>query len=299
MIVNRALVSLLRFMPRSLVWRFSRRYIAGTSLDDALRVVRELNSQGMSATLDVLGEDTGSADEVARARDLYLEALAALNAGNYDCNISIKLSQMGLRLDPVLCRQAVARLAEEAAARGNFVRIDMEDSSVTGATLELYRRLRPQLPVGAVIQAMLRRSAGDVQSLLSDGPTHIRLCKGIYREPEEIAFQGREEVRDSYRELLRALFVGGAVKVAIAGHDPPLVEHALGVIAELGVDKSRYEFQMLLGVAEEMRAHLVASGHPLRVYVPFGEAWYPYSMRRLRENPQVAGHIVKNLFVRA
>lgn len=297
MIFQRALVSLLPLAPKGLVWRFSRRYIAGTSLDDALALVRTLNEQGMSATLDVLGEDSTTEDEVGAAVAIYHDALAALDDGGYDCNVSIKLSQMGLRFDHALCQRIVDALAEDAERRGNFVRIDMEDSSVTDETLALYRALRDRRPIGAVIQAMLHRSLDDVRDLLS-GPSHVRLCKGIYREPAEIAYQGREEIRDAYRELLRALFEGGAVKAAIATHDPPLIDHALALIAELGVARERYEFQMLLGVAEERRSQLVADGHPVRVYVPFGERWYPYSMRRLRENPQIAGHVVKNLFVR-
>jgi proline dehydrogenase len=175
----------------------------------------------------------------------------------------------------------------------------MEDSTATSTTLGLYRRLREHFDnVGTVIQAYLRRSSGDVDELLRSGPTHIRLCKGIYVEPEAIAFTDAAEIRHSYCELLQQLFDGGAVRVGIATHDPELLAFAEQLVGRLQIDKSRYEFQMLLGVAENMRAGLVDRGHPVRVYVPFGERWFAYSVRRLRENPEIAGHIVHNLFTR-
>jgi proline dehydrogenase len=177
------------------------------------------------------------------------------------------------------------------------VRIDMEDSSVTSITLDLYRRLREEHDnVGAVIQACLRRSSEDLGQLLGDGLANVRLCKGIYIEPEEIAWTDADDIRHSYKALLEQLFEGGATRVGIATHDPHLVDHAEALIERLGINESRYEFQMLLGVAEPLRDRLVASGHRVRVYVPFGERWHPYSMRRLRENPAIAGHIVRNLF---
>ncbi|MGE3164021.1 MAG: proline dehydrogenase family protein [Planctomycetota bacterium] len=293
---NRAVVSVLPAVPRSLVWRFSRRYIAGESLDDALRTVADLNQRGMRATLDVLGEDVTKAEEVHTGKDLYLEALAQISRRRLDCNISIKLSQMGLRFDERLCHEVVRELMASAQQHDNFVRIDMEDSSVTSATLAIYRQYRTSYPAGAVIQAYLRRSHEDVATLLAEGPTHLRLCKGIYVEPEAIAFRDREQVRDSYRLLLRQMLEGRIVRVGIATHDPPLIEHAIALIAELKTPPEQYEFQMLLGVAESLRDQLVRAGHPLRVYVPFGRSWHAYSLRRLRENPQIAGHIVRNLF---
>jgi proline dehydrogenase len=193
----------------------------------------------------------------------------------------------------------MSTLVRKASERGVFVRIDMEDSSATSETLELYKRLRENFDnVGTVIQSCMRRSQADVADLLESATTHIRLCKGIYLEPEDIAYTGADDIRRSYCDLLEQLFEGGVARVGIATHDPKLVEYAEQLISRLQIDKSRYEFQMLLGVTEYMRADLVQKGHPLRVYVPFGERWFAYSVRRLRENPQIAGHIVRNLFTR-
>lgn len=296
---HRLLIAPIPYLPTSVVWQLSRRYIAGTDLESAYQCVRQLNDLGCTATVDVLGEDSASRTEVEQARDLYLAALQGITDNDLDCNISIKLSDMGLRLDEELCFDAMQTIITEANNRGIFVRIDMEDSSVTTVTLDLYRRLREQQEnVGTVIQSCLRRSPADVRDLLDGGPTCIRLCKGIYVEPDEIAFTDAREIRRAYCELLEQLFDGGALKVGIATHDPELVAFAEDLIVRKQIDKRRYEFQMLLGVAEIMRAELVRKGHALRVYVPFGERWLAYSIRRLRENPEIAGHIVTNLFTR-
>jgi proline dehydrogenase len=297
--IQDALFAAMRYVPRPLIWRFSRRYIAGTHLADARRTVRELNASGCSATIDVLGEDSTNAEQVAAARDLYLKTIQDIQSASLDCNISVKLSEMGLRFDVARCQEAMHSLLSDAKVHGNFVRIDMEDSSVTSVTLEIYRDLRKHFDnVGTVIQSCLRRSKQDVAELLDGGQTNVRLCKGIYIEPESIAFRDANDIRTSFVELLEQLFNGGAIRVGIATHDPALVAHAEETIRNLGVDKDRYEFQMLLGVAGPLRRKLVDKGHPLRVYVPFGERWFDYSMRRLRENPHIAGHIVRNLFRR-
>ena len=297
--LHRLLIAPLPYVPKPIVWQLSQRYIAGVDIASAGRTVRDLNAAGCSATLDVLGEDSTGREEVETARHLYLEALDGIHAERLDCNVSVKLSDMGLRFDEEYCFAVMESLVRKAADCGNFVRIDMEDSSVTSITLDVYRRLRRNHDnVGTVIQAALRRSRNDVSKLLAEGLAHIRVCKGIYVEPDDIAFTDADEIRRSYMSLIEQLFDGGAEKVAIATHDPVLVEHAEGLIGRLGIDRSRYEFQMLLGVAGTIRERLVADGHPLRVYVPFGERWYPYSMRRLRENPEIAMHIVRNLFTR-
>ncbi len=294
--VNETVVRLLPLVPKPLVWRFSRRYIAGTSVAAALAEVGRLNAAGFSATVDVLGEDSRSVAQVERSRDLYLEVLAALEAADLDAGISVKLSELGLRFDQSLCRQVLDELIAKAAAGGRFVRIDMEDSSVTTDTLGVYRWARSRhQPVGAVIQAYLRRSERDVDALLADGIAHVRLCKGIYREAPELAFQDPDQVNDSFRSLLARLFDGDAEHVAIATHDAGLIAHAEEMLAERRVPPERYEFQMLLGVAEGLRERLLAHGHRLRVYVPFGDLWLAYSLRRLKENPQIAGHIISNL----
>ena len=285
------------FVPESLIWRFSRRYIAGKELDDAFHTVKTLSAAGCSATIDVLGEDSTSDAQIIAARDLYLETLEGISSNQLDCYASVKLSEMGLRFDVDRCIEVMDTLLGKAKQLGHFVRIDMEDSSVTSLTLDIYKELKARHDnVGTVIQSCLRRSEDDIKDLLGSGPTDIRLCKGIYIEPEAIAFQSPDEIRSSFCRLLQQLVDGGATRVGIATHDPLLVEFAEEFIAKRELDKSRYEFQMLLGVAEKLRARLVSDGHPLRVYVPFGERWFDYSMRRLRENPQIAGHIVRNLF---
>lgn len=295
--LNRAVVSLLPLVPRPLVWRVSRRYIAGTRLEDAVACVKRLNATGMSATLDVLGEDTTDPAQALAGRDLYLRTLEAIEKYRLACNISVKLSQMGLRFDPELCRSVMRELVTSATERRNFVRIDMEDSSVTQVTLDIYRELRKSYKaVGTVVQAYLHRTPEDVEKLLAEDQTHLRLCKGIYVEPPEVAIQDRQGIRDAYLGILRQLIRGGALRIGIATHDRPLIDGALEIIREHDLSKERYEFQMLLGVTERIRSELVSAGHPLRVYVPFGEEWYAYSTRRLRENPKIAGHVVRNLF---
>ncbi len=292
-----ALASTLPYVPESLIWRFSRRYIAGKDLDDAFHTAKILGAAGCSSTIDVLGEDSTSDAQIVAARDLYLEALEGISSNQLDCYTSVKLSEMGLRFDVDRCIEVMDTLLGKAKQLGHFVRIDMEDSSVTSLTLDIYKELRARHDnIGTVIQSCLRRSENDVKDLLGSGPTDIRLCKGIYIEPEAIAFQSPDEIRSSFCRLLQQLVDGGATRVGIATHDPMLVEFAEEFIAKRELDKSRYEFQMLLGVAEKLRARLVSDGHPLRVYVPFGERWFDYSLRRLRENPQIAGHIVRNLF---
>ncbi len=294
---NRALVRVLPRVPKSVVWQFSRRYIAGPTLDDAVRAIKELNARGARATVDVLGEDIEQPVEAEQGRDLYLKVLDGIVENRLDCSVSVKLTELGLRLDTELCRRLAWEIATASGRHQNFMRIDMEDSSVTDATLDIYRELRMSHPAtGVAIQSYLRRSDEDVRSLLETCATDIRLCKGIYVEPPEIAFQDDEEIRGSFRSLLELLFNGGATRVGIATHDTALIQHALGLIKRMSIPKDRYEFQMLLGVTEKLRTELIDDGHPLRVYVPFGQAWFTYSVRRLKENPKLAGHIVNNLF---
>jgi proline dehydrogenase len=298
-LIHRLLVAPLPYVPRSVIWKLSQRYIAGTDLDAAYGVVKVLNAASCSATIDVLGEDCTSIEQIEIARDLYLEALDGIHDQSLNCNASVKLSEMGLRFDIDRCTDVMRTILARAREKDNFIRIDMEDSTVTSATLDIYRNLRNEFDnVGTVIQSYLRRSEKDIAELLDTGPTNIRLCKGIYVEAEDIAFTNPDEIRRSFCELLEQLFAGDATKVAIATHDPKLVEFAEELIRRHKIDKERYEFQMLLGVAKTMRTKLVEKGHSLRVYVPFGVRWFDYSMRRLRENPQIAGHLVRNLFSR-
>jgi proline dehydrogenase len=296
-IFHRTLIGTMPYVPEPVIWRFSRRYIAGKTLNDAYSTVRELNDAGCAATIDVLGEDSTDAAQVDAARALYAEALDGIRSNGLDCNVSVKLSDLGLRYNRQYCADVLRDLLADARDHDNFVRIDMEDSSVTSLTLEIYSELRKEFEnVGVVIQSCLRRSEYDVRALLKSEASSFRLCKGIYVEPEDIAFRDAGEIRDSFQNLLQVMFEEGASRVGIATHDPALVKHAEETVKRMKIPPERYEFQMLLGVAGNLRRSLVARGHPLRIYVPFGELWLNYSMRRLRENPNIAGHIIKNLF---
>ena len=293
--LNRLVVRTLPLVPKAVVRRIASRYVAGETLEEALALVRGLNAEGCMATLDVLGEDVTGQDETEATVVRYQQALAGIAASGLDSNISVKLSALGLKLDPAHCRRQFSRIVETAKAHGIFVRIDMEDSPVTEQTIRIFFEFREVYEkVGIVLQAYLRRSAEDARRIAAVGG-NVRVCKGIYVEPPSIAFQDREEIRKSYIELVDLLLSAGSY-VGIATHDPLLVERALGVVGRLRLPREAYEFQMLLGVARTLRRRLVADGRRLRVYVPYGGAWYAYSVRRLKENPSIAGHVVKGLF---
>ncbi len=274
--------------------RLSDRYIAGPELADAVAVVRELNAAGKKATLDVLGEEVASAEEALAIRAEYELAMTTIEAEGIDANVSVKLTGLGLTVDPELCAESVRALARIAAGHGRFVRVDMEDSSTTNATLDLYRRLRADGHdnVGIVLQAMLRRTLDDVAELAGLEP-NVRVCKGIYVESAEIAYQGDEAIRFNFAETIAALWESGA-KVAVATHDDVLVAGALDLIRERGLGPERYEFQLLLGVRAELADELAAGGHTVRIYVPYGRKWYEYSLRRLQENPKIAGYVARD-----
>jgi len=293
-LLDRAIVRLLPAVPKPVVQRLSSRYIAGPTLDDAVRVVRRLNAKGKLATVDVLGEEVSSGEEARAIAAQYHDVLARIAAEGLDANVSVKLTGFGLELDPELCRENLEAVVADAAARGNFVRIDMEDSLTTDRTLDLYRRLRSagHENLGVVLQAYLRRTVGDLPGL-----DNVRLCKGIYVEPPEIAYREFEAVRANYVRCLEALVAGGTY-VAIATHDEHLIGEALRIVKEAGLRRDRYEFQMLLGVRSDRADELVAAGHRLRVYVPYGTHWYEYSVRRLQENPKMAGYIAADVFAR-
>jgi proline dehydrogenase len=284
-LLDRAIVRLLPAVPKPVVQRLSSRYIAGSSIDDAVRVVGRLNAKGKLATVDVLGEEITSADEAHAIAAQYHDVLARIDANGLDANVSVKLTGLGLELDYDLCRENLQAVLLDARARGSFVRIDMEDSSTTDRTLRLYRELRDagHENVGVVLQAYLRRTEDDLAGL-----ENVRLCKGIYVEPVAIAYRGFDEVRANYVRCLEALVAQGSY-VAIATHDEYLIREALRVVRDLPHD--RYEFQMLLGVRPDRADSLVGAGHRLRVYVPYGMQWYEYSLRRLQENPRIAGYV--------
>ena len=290
-IFDRAIVRALPAVPRPVVKRLSSRYIAGTTLADACEVVRELNADRKEATLDVLGEEVKLREEAIGLRDAYRRALDTIEEDGLRSNISVKLTALGLKLDRDLCRSNLIALVEEAAQFGNFVRIDMEDSSTTSETLALYRALREEQRdnLGVVLQAALKRTLSDVAALADLRP-NVRVCKGIYVEPPELAFQEDESIRLNFLDALEALFDVGSY-VGIATHDDWLIGEALGLIERRGLARDGYEFQMLLGVRPELGDELVREGHRLRIYVPFGRRWYEYSIRRLQENPKLAGYV--------
>jgi proline dehydrogenase len=290
-IIDRAIVRALPAVPRQVVKRLSSRYIAGTTLAEACDVVRELNALGKEATLDVLGEEVTLREEAIGLRDAYRRALDTIEEDGLRSNVSVKLTALGLKLDRGLCRADLTAVVEEAARFDNFVRIDMEDSSTTSETLALYRQIREEGHdnLGVVLQAALKRTPSDIGGL-GDLRPNVRICKGIYVEPPEIAYQEDEIIRLNFVDALEALFDIGSY-VAIATHDDWLIGEALALVQRRGLGRDDYEFQMLLGVRAELGDELVREGHRLRIYVPFGRRWYEYSIRRLQENPKIAGYV--------
>jgi proline dehydrogenase len=290
-LLDRAIVRVLPAVPRPVVKRLSQRYIAGPTLADAVEAVRALNEEGKMATIDVLGEEISRREEASALLAEYEEVFETIEREGLDSNISVKLTGLGLNLDHDFCRENASELVREAAARHNFVRIDMEDSSTTTQTLELYRELRQEGldNVGVVLQSYMKRTLADVAGIAELRP-NVRVCKGIYVEPPEIAFQEFETVRLNFNEALAALMDAGAY-VAVATHDDWLIAEALAQVEERSLTPGGYEFQMLLGVRPELGDELVREGHPLRIYVPYGRRWYEYSLRRLQENPKIAGYV--------
>lgn len=290
--LDKATVALLPIIPKPIVGKFSSRYIAGPSLEDAVREIRALGQKGIMATVDILGENVTQISQAEQYAKEYIEVLETIRVNGLDANVSIKLTMLGLVIDEEFCYQRMREIVAEAEKRKNFIRIDIEDSSVTDVTFRVYRRLREEFPnVGAALQAYMRRTQADVTEFIKIG-ANLRLCKGIYVEPREIAWKGHDTINANYALALRRLLERGCY-VGIATHDERLVWEAEKIIGDLGLDRSKYEFQMLLGVDEQMRDVIVRAGHRIRVYVPFGKSWYAYSMRRLRENPKIAGYAAK------
>ncbi|MFO7572899.1 MAG: proline dehydrogenase family protein [Gaiellaceae bacterium] len=290
-VLDRAIVRTLPVVPRRVVQLVSAPYIAGPTLDDARRTVRRLNDEGKAATVDVLGEEVRRPAEAEAIASAYHLALDAIASDGLDANVSVKLTALGLEIDADLCRSLLATVVADAAVRDTFVRIDMEDSSCTDDTLRLYRELREagRDNVGIVLQSCLKRSLDDVAALADLRPS-VRLCKGIYVESEAIAYRDPDEVRASYLRILDALLEVGSY-VALATQDEWLIQRSLERVA--GMAPAGYELQFLLGVREARASELVAQGHRLRIYVPYGDRWYEYSTRRLQENPALATTIAK------
>jgi proline dehydrogenase len=292
---DRLVAASLPAVPRLVVRKIADRYIAGETLEDAVATVRGLNALGAMATVDVLGEFISRPEEAEETATQYERALDAIAAGQLDANVSVKLSALGIEIDRALVDRTLARVLRSARRHRIFVRIDMEHSGLIDETLDVYRGLRGagHDDVGIVIQSYMRRAEADVAALADLTPS-VRLVKGIYLEPEDIAYRAMPEINASYLRLLEQLVEQGSY-VAIATHDPALLDGALNLIDRRGLGRDRYEFQMLLGVAEEARRKLIADGHRLRVYVPYGRAWYAYSVRRLKENPSIAGYVARDV----
>ena len=288
-----------RFFENSRMGRsMSSRFVAGMEIGDALRVAQELNRQGMLVTLDSLGESVSSEVEAHRAAEIYHELLDSIDAQKVNANISVKLTQMGLELSPALAEGIAERLAVHAHSKGNFLRIDMEDSSLTQVTLDIVQRLhaRPELrgSIGIVIQAYLYRSQADIEQLNAEG-IRVRLCKGAYKEPAEVAFPAKADVDKNYIALMK-LLLESPIYHGIATHDEAMVAATKAYAREHGIAPSRFEFQMLYGVRRDLQRALVKEGYNVRVYVPFGREWYPYFMRRLAERPANVLFLAKNFF---
>lgn len=294
---------MLPFMPKKLVWLFSKRYIAGETIEDAIRVSKELNAQGIKVTIDLLGEFIKDLKEAEENRDTYLQIIDRIQSEKIDGNYSVKPTFFGLLLNEEICYQNIRQVVAKAAGYDNFVRIDMEDSPCTDREIVLFRKLKNEFPghVGLVLQAYLRRTLDDIKNLenihTQQAPLNFRLCKGIYVEPEAIAYKKYKEIDDHYLEDLEYMISKGMYP-GIATHDKPLVEGAYQLISKYQLPKKAYEFQMLYGVTPELRKTIVEKGHNMRVYVPFGKKWFGYSTRRLKENPKMASLIIKALFIR-
>jgi proline dehydrogenase len=274
--------------------RLSSRFIAGHRLEDALDVCRGIRADGITATLDYLGENVKSLDEAASCRDMYLRMLASMREADVEPNVSLKLTQFGIDLSESACAANVAALIKAAAAVGGFVRVDMESSQYTDRTLDLVRRLHREYGAcGTVIQAYMRRSAKDIESLEKER-IRVRLAKGAYLEPPEIAFESKAQVDRNYIDLARSLLTTGEYP-AIATHDERIIRTVEEFVTSQGIARDRFEFQMLYGIRRDLQRRLVREGYRLRLYIPFGEAWYPYFMRRLAERPANLLFFVRHL----
>lgn len=301
--INQLIAKMLPFFPEKLVWVFSKRYIAGEYISNALSESRKLNQKGVLVTVDLLGEYVNNLSEADHYKEQYIELIRRFTAEKIDGNFSVKPSMFGLLLDQEACYRNLYDIIEVAHECNSFIKIDMEDSACTSIEIALFRRLKVDFPssVGLVIQAYMRRTLDDVKSLmdlhLPDAPLNFRLCKGIYIEEERIAYKGYQEIRDHYMEDLRFMLQTG-VYACIATHDKYLIDKSYELIEELNIPKDKYEFQMLYGVAPKLRKSIVDRGHKIRVYVPYGKQWFGYSTRRLKENPNMVWHIIKAMFVR-
>ena len=301
--LNKLIANILPHMPKKLVWLFSKRYIAGETIEEGLLASKLLNENGIEITIDLLGEFIESIDEAEDNKNEYIEILTRFTDENVNGNFSLKPTMFGLLIDKEICYNYIREIVALAATRNSFVRIDMEDSQCVDMEIEMFRRLKIEFPVnvGLVFQSYMRRTLSDLESLTElnneENPLSFRLCKGIYVEPENVAFQGFEEVQQNFLTDLEFMFKN-KMYVGIATHDKFLVNESYKLIEKYNVPKSMYEFQMLFGVTPDLRKSILEKGHLMRVYVPYGKHWFGYSTRRLKENPKMATEIIKALFVR-
>ncbi len=295
-LLNKIIVKIVELLPKKIVKIFAQKYIAGEEITDAINLVKSLNAKGILATVDVLGEAIKNKDEAENAFRQCMSVYDAIEENNLKANLSIKPTQLGLGIDEDFAYGLISTLAKRAKEMNNFLRIDMENSPYTDLTFRLYNKLRSEFngSVGVVVQAYLKRTFDDVIEL-TKSDSNFRLCKGIYVEPASIAYKDRQQIRDNFIKVLRYLLENN-VYVGIATHDDYLISESYNLIKELNIPTDRFEFQMLLGVREDLRDKINRDGYKIRIYVPFGKDWYAYSIRRLKENNRIAGYIFANLF---
>ena len=300
---NKLIAAILPLLPKQFVWFFSKRYIAGKSLPDAVAVSKKLNAQNFLVTIDLLGEFITELDEAAKNKDEYMTIIETMEAQSIQGNYSLKPTMFGLLIDKEICYENIREIVKKAAEYNNFVRIDMEDSQCVDMEIEIFRKLKKEYPknVGLVLQSYMRRTMDDINNMLDlhtdEIPVNYRLCKGIYVEPENIAYKKYQEINQHFLEDLELMFQKG-IYPGIATHDVPLVEGAYKLIEKYKVPKDKFEFQMLYGVTPSLRKSILDKGYKMRVYIPFGKDWFAYSTRRLKENPKMASDIIKAIFVR-
>jgi proline dehydrogenase len=300
---NKLIAAILPYFPKKFIWIFSRSYISGETIEDAVRVSKDLNSKGIKVTLDILGEFIKDMDEAETNKKEYLNLIDVTNKNGIDGNFSLKPTSFGLLIDKNICYSYIREIVSKAASYNGFIRIDMEDSPCTDLEIELFRKLKVEFPsnAGLVVQAYLKRTLDDLKGMVDlnnkANPLSFRLCKGIYVEPEAISYKKYEEINMHFLEDLEFL-LKNKIHVGIATHDKPLVDGAYTLLKKYSVPKHLYEFQMLYGVTPKLRESIVNDGHTMRVYVPFGEKWFGYCTRRMKENPKMASQIIKAIFIK-